>query len=256
MEIPAEALTDTARYIESNREQFALREQQIDGILSYLTLFRPIDSSLKMLEVGTGLGWFPIIARKRGLDLRGIEISAEFIGFAKELGRRHGVEPDIQLANIEKHDLGENIYDVIICSSVFEHVEDWRTGLRTVYRALKPGGLLFFESTNKFSITSGEYPLPCYGWMPDWMRYRFRIMKQGPDIMRLGIDFNQFTYPLLRREFRKIGFSEWRDRVYLSQPDNVKSPLKRNILKLCKSNAIIREITLTFFEATTFVCVK
>ena len=115
---------------------------------------------------------------------------------------------------------------------------------------------MFWESTNKFSITSGEYPLYCYGWMPDGMRYWFRKQVQGDDIMKHGIDFHQFRYPLLRRTFREVGFTKIHDRVALVRPETVASPLRRSLLRACQANPIIKETVLTFFEATTFVCVK
>ena len=86
------------------------------------------------------------------------------------MGYAYGVVPEIALGNIEDTEIGTAQYDVIIASNVFEHVELWREGLRKIAVALKPGGLLFFESTNKFSFTSGEYsafPLyGFYGWLP------------------------------------------------------------------------------------------
>jgi SAM-dependent methyltransferase len=257
MQIHHEPLSDIVRYIENNRD-IDLKEKELhfDNLLRYLRPFRPIDASLNILEVGTGMGWSPIIAKKRGLRWRGLEISPMLIEAAREYGQRHGVDPDIVLGNIEDYDIGEDVYDVIIANSVFEHIQLWRVALKRMYRALKPGGLLFFESTNKWSLTSGEYPIPCYGWMPDPMRYWFRRKVQGSDIMENGIDFNQFTYVGLRRAFREVGFSKLYDRVALMSAEDVRNPVKLRVLRACKQNAIIRELVLTFFEMTTFVCVK
>src|SRR5207244_2759559 len=81
-----------------------------------------------------------------------------------------------------------------------------RKGIGRIFRALKPDGVFYFTSTNKFSLVSGEYNFPLYGWLPDRWRYALRTRRQGEDIMNLGIDFNQFTFPQLRRFFRKTGF--------------------------------------------------
>jgi SAM-dependent methyltransferase len=172
-----------------------------------------------------------------------------------ELGAANGIVPDIELGNVEDTDIGTEEYDVIVASSVFEHVEKWYDGLKRVYRALRPGGVLFFESTNKFSLKSGEYPFPLYGWMPDRLRYRFRIMVQGPEVMKLGIDFNQFRYPLLRRVLREIGFKTILDVVDLSDLGRLRG-LKKAIMATAKRNALARHILLTFMEATTLVCTK
>jgi SAM-dependent methyltransferase len=253
-----EALSDIERYISNNKDiTLSEREHQFDNWMRYLRPFKTVDASVNMLEVGTGMGWGPIIAKKRGLRLQGLEISPVLAEAGREYGRRYGVDPDIIVGNVETYDLGSNVYDVVIASSVFEHVEHWRTALVQLHRSLKPGGALFFESTNKFSITSAEYPrMPFYGWLPNAVRYRLRMTMQGPDIMKNGIDFHQFTYRGLRRAFREVGFSESHDRAMLVDPDEVKSGLRRNVLRLCKRNAVLSEIMLTFFECTTFVCIK
>ena len=258
MQIHNDTLSDVARYIENQKKlDLSEKEQQFDSLLRYFKNFKPIDASLRMLEVGTGIGWVPIIAKKRGWNLRGLEISPMLVEAGKEYGRQYGVEPDIVLGNIEDYDIGESTYDLIIANSVFEHIEHWRPALKRMYGALKPGGLLFFESTNKFSLKSGEYPpLGIYGWMPDWMRYKFRQIIHGEDIMKNGIDFHQFTYWKLRRAFREAGFSKWYDRVQIMDAGEVTSPKKRALLKACQSNALVKHVVLTFFEATTFICVK
>jgi hypothetical protein len=81
-------------------------------------------------------------------------------------------------------------------------------------------------------------------------------MIHGRDIMQNGIDFHQFTYWGLRREFRALGFSQSYDRVALVDPAQVSNPIKRTVLRLCKSSRVARALVLTFFETTTFVCIK
>ena len=258
MEIHHEELSDIVRYIERRKDEDILKkEPQFDGILFYIEQFKKVDSSLKMAEVGTGMGWLPTLAKMRGLQCKGIEISPMLVQAGREYGRRYGVEPDLEVGNIETSDLGENLYDVIIANSVFEHVEHWETGLRTIYRALKPGGILFFESTNKWSIASGELPpMPCYGWLPNWGRYNLRKVIHGADIMKNGIDFHQFTYPGLRKAFRRIGFRQITDRVALIRPERIANPHKRRLAQFAQSNSLVRQLVLTFIEVTTFVCVK
>ncbi len=258
MESHQDHLSDIERYIQ-NHDKIPLSDKlpHFENLLRYIQPFVPVDSSLEMLEVGTGMGWVPSLAKLRGLRLRGLEISPVLAEAARKYGLKHGVEPDIVVGNMETYDLGENQYDVIIANSVFEHVEHWQIGLQRLYRALKPGGILFFESTNKFSPTSGELPsMPFYGVLPDALRYRFRMLIHGDDIMKNGIDFHQFTYPLLRKAFRETGFSKFHDRVDLVNPLEVQSPLRRKVLEVCKNSPLFKKVILTFFESTTFVCVK
>lgn len=257
MEIHHENLAEIQRYIDSEKH-YALEDKvpQFERYLRFIGKAWKVDARTRMLEVGTGTGWFPILCKANGLQCKGLEISPQLIEVALKLGAQAGVVPDIQLGNVEDLDIGMEQYDVIVASSVFEHVENWQDGLKSVYRALSPGGVLFFESSNKFSIRSWEYrALPLYGWLPDGLRYRFRIMVQGPEIMKLGIDFNQFRYPQLRRVLREIGFKTILDPVDLLEPESV-TGLKRGVLVAAKQNRAVRHLVLTFLEATTLVCTK
>jgi SAM-dependent methyltransferase len=258
MEIHYGELSDVDRYIR-NQGPSTLEEKRagFENLLRLIRKAKPVTASCRILEIGTGTGWFLLLCKLHGLHCKGLEISPQLIDFARGLGRSYGVEPDIDLGNLETADLGEAQYDVIICSSVFEHVERWEEGLRRVRQALAPGGALFFESTNKFSFTSGEWPaFPFYGWLPDRARYRLRRLAHGADIMKLGIDFHQFTYPRLRRAFRELGFSQVYDRIDLAEPESMTSPLRRFAVRICRRSRPLRRLALTFIEATTFVCVK
>ncbi len=181
------------------------------------------------------------------------------IEFAQDFGRRYGIEPDIKLGNIENADIGISKYDIIIATSSFEHVEYWQKGLQNVFDALKPGGLFYFYSTNKFSFRSGEYKnFPLYGWLPDSLRYRIRISRQGDDIIKLGIDYNQFTYFQLRRFFKNLGFSIVLDVFDILNPGDlvISTILRKNILRIIKRFNIFKHLGLFFKGGTEFICIK
>lgn len=258
MEIHAEDLTDVSRYL-ATHQQMRLEDKE-RHFRNYLRILEPhinVNASTKILEVGTGTGWFPLLCRKHGLNCKGLEISPQLIEFAHKVGKTYGIEPHIELGNLEDTDIGSSEYDVIIVSSVFEHVEYWQRGLEKVYRALKSGGVVFFESTNKFSFTSGEYTgVPLYGWLPNAARYKLRKIVHGDDIMKLGIDFHQFRHSMLRREFKKLGFSKIYDRIEMADTDHVSAEWKKWVVRASKSNRLIKWLSLTFADATRFVCVK
>ncbi len=258
MKIYHEVLSDVTKYIEMHRDTaLEAYEQRFHNYLRPIRNFHDITPQTEILEVGTGPGWFPILCKMHGLRCKGLEISPQLIQMAKETGGRYGVEPDIELGNLEDYPLPADFYDVVIASSVFEHVEDWRTGIHKLYRTLRPGGVLYFESTNKFSFTSGEYTgVPLYGWMPNSWRYVLRKKVHGADIMKLGIDFHQFTHNCLRKEFRRAGFSRILDRVDVAEEQYVSTGFRRRVVNIAKRFGPARALALTFAEATRFVCVK
>jgi len=261
MKIYYEKLSDVQRYLDNNKD-IGLDEKKplYSSIMRTVRRFKPVDSNTRMIEVGTGTGWFLLLCQLDGLQCKGLEISPPLIQRAKEIGASYNLVPDIQLGNLEDIELGENQYDVAICSNVFEHVELWREGLQKITRALKPGGLLFFESTNKFSFTSGEYsafPLyGFYGWLPDRIRYKYRMAAQGADIMKLGIDFQQFRHSVLRREFERNGYSTILDRIEMADESQVSSGFRKAVLRWSRRVPPFKALALTFCEATRFICLK
>ena len=259
MQIYKEDLGDVTRYLDRLRSE-TLKDNEAFSrrILRFVGTYKSITPESRMIEIGTGTGAFPIFCKLEGLRCEGLEISPQLVEHARQWGKELGAEPDIRLGNLEEEELGEEVYDVIVASSVFEHVEFWRLGLERVFRALKPGGALFFESTNKWSIKSGEFPpLPCYGWLPNWARYRLRMRTHGPDIMKLGIDFHQFTYEGLRRAFREIGFTQSHDVVDIFKTLAGSTSGRRiTMFDLAHWSRLVRGPVLAFFEVTTFVCIK
>lgn len=231
---------------------------QFEKTIKRIKKFKEIHSGTKILEVGTGTGWFPILCKKHGIACEGLEICPQLVEYAYEFGQMNGVKPDIRLGNIEEEEIGQSQYDIIIALSTFEHVEHWQMGLRKIYEALKPGGLFYFYSTNRFSFRSGEFNMPFYGWLPDRWRYRIRIAFSGEEIMKLGIDFNQFSHFQLKRFFKELGFESILDLFDIIEPSDLiyRKWWKIAALWLASKVKALRLLGLCFSGGTLFICIK
>jgi SAM-dependent methyltransferase len=231
---------------------------EVEGLLKVIRRFKEITNGTKILEIGVGSGCLQILCKQQGLSCRGLEIDPNLIEYAEKRGRIFGIPLDVTLGDIGNAEIGNSIYDVIIANSTFEHVKDWRPGLKAVFEALAPGGLFYFYSTNKFSFRSGEYDFPLYGWWPDSWRYRLRKARQGEEIMEWGIDFNQFTYFQLRRFFKGLGFSKIFDMIDIFDPHSLNHPTvqKKMVLKVLKTFKPLKHLFLFFSSGTSFICIK
>ncbi len=259
MKVHEKELSDATRYLEKKKSiDLSSMKYEFLKIKQAIEQFIPLDGNARVLEIGTGTGWFQVLCGQNGINCKGLEISRQLVDFAHELGRKNGINVDIELGNIEDADIGSDCYDAILARATFEHVEHWREGIRKIYRALKPGGLFLFHSTNKFSLISTEYNLPFYGWLPDRWRFGLRKMLQGEDIMELGIDFNQFTYIQLHRFFRDVGFSVILDRFDQLDPDNLNNPKhwKKLVVRILRTSPVIKHGALFFTSDTRFICRK
>ena len=258
MEIHHEALSDVDRYMEKQQAlPFERYQARTSDFLEFLTRFgQKLDGDSLIADVGPGIGWFPILATERGIPCRGIEISPQLVELGRKIAAERGVDVDLRLGNLETIPMGDEVFDGVIAANVLEHVEDWRAAVRNIYRSLKPGAAFYFESVNRWYPRSPEYPpLPFYGWLPNALRFAVRKKMQGPDIMKLGIDFNQFTHPVLRREFEKVGFTQIYDRVDLANVDRL-SGIKRFLAASGKKSGLMKTVALTVSDATRFICVK
>lgn len=221
-------------------------------IMKDIKKFKKIRADTKIFEIGTGHSIIQILCHTEGLDCKGMDISPQLIRDAKENGKKFGIELDIELGNIENIDLGLEKYDIIIANAVFEHVKSWQKGIKTVYKALKPKGLFYFTSTNKFTLKSSELNFPFYGWLPNKLRYMLKARVYGEDIFKWGLDYHQFIYFQLRRFFYSIGFSkvfDVLDIINLKDLDSILYPISR----LGRFGKIF---ILLYYSYTYFICIK
>jgi SAM-dependent methyltransferase len=220
---PRERFAASEAFIaEYARKPLEKYESDFDGYLQRIEKFIRLRPGMRVLEVGSGSGWFMLLCNRRGLVCDGIEHNPFCVDQARELGRRYGVELAIREENIETAELPERECDLVVAMSVLEHVEDYARALSSIYRSLKPGGVFYGSSTNRFSLRSGEYPRPFYGWLPYSVRRAIRVRAQGPEIVNSsGIDFNQFTYFGIRRALRRAGFKRVYDKFDSLEPSDV-----------------------------------
>jgi SAM-dependent methyltransferase len=229
-------------------------ERDFDVFLRRMAAFRPLQPADQVFEVGVGTGWFLIQLQRHGFpNVAGIEHNPQYVEHAKALGREHGVELDIASQGIEAG-LPSAAFDVVVAQSVFEHVPDYEAGLRACHSALRPGGALYFYSTNKWVWRSGEFPqIPGYSWLPYKGREMVRVRHHGGRhiVEAAGVDFNQFTHHGLARVLQRIGFREVHDLVDIWQRGEM-SPKKQRVL----ASAPGRWAARTFASGTCFICRK
>jgi 2-polyprenyl-3-methyl-5-hydroxy-6-metoxy-1,4-benzoquinol methylase len=228
-----------------------------DAILGKVHQVRPVSPPAHVLEVGVGTGWLLADLAERGYTCTGIELNPWFRGHALALLRDRGVHVDMIEDSVEVANLLEGAYDLVLAESVLEHVPDYRRALHNIYRSLKPGGVLYFSSTNKLSLLSGEFSgLPLYGWLPQ--RLRLLVRRLARDQVRADLahfDWNQFTYWGLRRTLRRVGFTEVYDRFDLLQPSE-KTGWRRLVIIGYKRWPLLKWPLLTVDFNTGFCCVK
>jgi ubiquinone biosynthesis O-methyltransferase len=99
------------------------------------------------LDVGCGTGIFSRYLARKGWKVTAIDASPEMIEEARNYESKD--EIDFQNCIIEAFDEVPNSFDLILCLSMLEYIEDDEAAIQKFHQLLKPGGLLLISVPNK-----------------------------------------------------------------------------------------------------------
>ena len=96
--------------------------------------------SLKVLEIGVGMGADYLEWLKAGAVVSGVDISAVSIEKARQRCLRAGYQPDLRVADAEKLPFDDNSFDIVYSYGVMHHSADTARCVREAWRVLRPDG--------------------------------------------------------------------------------------------------------------------
>ena len=132
-------------YSDSIKEELLSFKKQawLDLILEYA----PQKKDLKILDIGTGPGFFSVILSEAGFDVTAIDCTENMLHEAEGNLKAAGVSAKLKLMDSHKLDFPDNEFDLIINRNVTWTLHDPKAAYREWYRVLKEGGrLLIFDS--------------------------------------------------------------------------------------------------------------
>jgi 2-polyprenyl-3-methyl-5-hydroxy-6-metoxy-1,4-benzoquinol methylase len=103
----------------------------------------------RLLDVGCAAGLFLDVARRRGWEVQGVEISEHAASVARE---RRGV--DVIVGDVKDVSLPEQGFDVVSMLDVLEHIIEPGTLLDRVRTLIRPGGALMLVLPNDRNLTT------------------------------------------------------------------------------------------------------
>jgi SAM-dependent methyltransferase len=100
---------------------------------------------MTVLELGCGTGYFTRELARSGADIVAIDVSPELLEIARTNCSAPNVRYEIQNAYALTY--SNATFDSVVGSSVLHHLEI-EEAVREIYRALKPGGTIYFTEPN------------------------------------------------------------------------------------------------------------
>jgi 2-polyprenyl-3-methyl-5-hydroxy-6-metoxy-1,4-benzoquinol methylase len=140
----------------------------------------------RLLDVGTGYGFFPALMRARGWEVMGLEASSSGARYGK---KRWGLQ--ILPQPWEKASFPEKEFDVVTAFYVIEHLPDPLAFLREVHRILRPGGMIVLRYPHTTPIKD-----------------ILSIMRIKNRLYHLPFHLSDFSPTSMRRALAEAGFAQ------------------------------------------------
>ena len=122
-----------------------LREYDSEKRERWLAEFRrylPVGRPLRILDIGTGTGFFACILAAEGHETTGIDLTPKMIEVAKA---KNIPGAEFVVGDCENLPFEANSFDAVICCESFHHYPNVQDFFNSVYRVLKPGGRLILR---------------------------------------------------------------------------------------------------------------
>lgn len=155
-------------YWDKRSKSFAeLRQEEIESPMGELwrkelTRNIPSDKKLKILDVGTGAGFFSILLSKMGHEVTGVDFSNEMITEARQLSLKYEVDVDFYTMDAENLAFPDNTFDVVLSRNLTWTLTNPEKAYSQWIRVLKSDGILLnFDaeySKERFSHTAKLLP--------------------------------------------------------------------------------------------------
>jgi len=249
-----------AAYFTEEQSQGEGRVKDTDRLINMIS--RIISFPLGSSVIVVGCGPRPVTIRRLaelGYRVVGIEPVAAYVKTANEWLADIANTAEVHEGTAEDLQVNPGSFDVVLLENVLEHVDSPTDTIRESYRVLKPGGLLYVYTSNRWRFSfrgyNGEYNIPFFNYFPAIVKeqyvtqtivYEPRLANHSP---RPAVHW--FSYTDLCRLGRAAGFAHFFSRVDLISAED--GWLKARLIGMVKYNPWLRALLLIQFGNSIFM---
>jgi len=134
--------------VRENELDSGLSREWVDDIMSYISPLMENGQNLKVLDVGTGVGYFAILLYGKGLQVTGIDLTPDMIERAEVLADRYGADVNFKVMDAMNLEYEDASFDVVITRNLTWTLPDVDKAYKEWHRVLKKGGVLLNYDAN------------------------------------------------------------------------------------------------------------
>ena len=101
-----------------------------------------LDKSIKILDIGTGTGFFSILLSRLGHEIIGVDFSKEMINEAKQLSIIYNQDISLYIMDAQNLDFEDHTFDLVISRNLIWNLTNPKKAYIEWIRVLKKGGIL------------------------------------------------------------------------------------------------------------------
>ncbi len=118
--------------------------------LGFILAHAPKKEHLRVLDIGTGPGFFTIILNRAGHDCTGIDATQAMVDAAKDNAKQQNVKAEFKLMNADDLEFPDETFDLIINRNVTWTLPDMEVCYKEWRRVLAPNGMILVVDANYY----------------------------------------------------------------------------------------------------------
>jgi ubiquinone/menaquinone biosynthesis C-methylase UbiE len=133
----------------------------------------PTGRALDVLDVGCGAGTQSRYWTEHGHKYWGIDINEPLIQLARRRAAEHRLPVRFDVGTATALPCADESIDICLLPELLEHVANWQKCIAEAIRILRPGGLIYVNTSSKLCPKQQEFNLPFYSWYPGGLKRYF-----------------------------------------------------------------------------------